>query len=228
MGHYLHDAMQKTFFPPLWGTSFPTVGTIMLNPSYTAAIKLTQTYSSSLLNETGVFYSGNKIHLTPTAAPGYNWAMPTGWGAQSFFPLSDNRLSRLPAVTLSGTPVGGNWSPSYFPWKNGYEGFQYRDDLQWTRGHHQFKFGVSYLHDYKNQELQANTNGTATFGASSFAKDNTINMLLGMADSFQQLEYLWGKNWVNPHLYDLMISSQVDEDATARAILYAMTGKVQG
>src|ERR1035438_4823045 len=44
MGHYLHDAMQKTFFPPLWGTSFATVGTVMLNPSYTAVIKLTQTY----------------------------------------------------------------------------------------------------------------------------------------------------------------------------------------
>jgi hypothetical protein len=197
MGHYLHDAMQKTFFPPLWGTSFPTVGTIMLNPSYTAAIKLTQTYSSSLLNETGVFYSGNKIHLTPTAAPGYNWAMPSGWGASSFFPLSDNRLSRLPAISLSGTPLGANWNPSYFPWKNGYEGFQYRDDLQWTRGHHQFKFGVSYLHDYKNQELQANTNGNVTFGGSSFAGDNVVNMILGMADSYSQLEYLWGKNWVN-------------------------------
>jgi hypothetical protein len=197
MGHYLHDAMQKTFFPPLWQGSYPTVGTIMQNPSYTAAIKLTQTYSSSLLNETGVFYSGNKIHLTPTAAPGYNWAMPSGWGASSFFPLSDNRLSRLPAVTLSGTPLSGNWSESYFPWKNGYEGFQYRDDLQWSKGRHQFKFGASVLHDYKNQELQANTNGTITFGASSFAKDNIVNMMLGFADSYQQLEYLWGKNWVN-------------------------------
>ena len=46
MGHYLHDAMAKYFFPPLWGDStYPTVGTAMTNPSYTAAIKLTQTYS---------------------------------------------------------------------------------------------------------------------------------------------------------------------------------------
>ncbi|MGA2570852.1 MAG: TonB-dependent receptor [Terracidiphilus sp.] len=197
MGHYLHDAMQKTFFPPLWAGSFPTVGTIMQNPSYTAAIKLTQTYSSSLLNETGVFYSGNKIHLTPTAASGYSWAMPSTWGASSFFSVANNRLHRLPQITLSGTPLGATWNPSYFPWKNGYEGFQYRDDLQWTRGHHQFKFGVSWLHDYKNQELQANTNGAVTFGGSSFAGDNVVNMILGMADSYSQLEYLWGKNWVN-------------------------------
>ena len=45
MGHYLHDAMTQTFFPPLWGDStYPTVGTAMNNPSYSAAIKLTQTY----------------------------------------------------------------------------------------------------------------------------------------------------------------------------------------
>ena len=198
MGHYLHDAMQNTFFPPLWAGSFPTVGTIMQNPSYTAVIKLTQTYSPSLLNETGVFYGGNKIHLTPTAAPGYTWGMPSGWAAQSFFPLDpNNRLHRMPQITLSGTPLGATWNPSYFPWKNGYEGFQYKDDLSWTRGRHQFKFGVSWLHDYKNQELQANTNGAITFDASSFAKDNIVNMVLGLAASYSQLEYLWGKNWVN-------------------------------
>jgi cytidylate kinase len=41
------------------------------------------------------------------------------------------------------------------------------------------------------------------------------------------LQQYWGKSWCNLHLYDLMISSQVNEDATARAIVYAMTGKVQ-
>lgn len=87
MGHYLHDAMQKTFFPPLWGDStYPTVGTLMGNPSFTAAIKLTQTYSSTLLNETGVFYSGNKISLTPLAGAGNSFAQPSGWGATTFFP----------------------------------------------------------------------------------------------------------------------------------------------
>jgi cytidylate kinase len=39
------------------------------------------------------------------------------------------------------------------------------------------------------------------------------------------LQQYFGKNWVNPHLYDLMVSSRVDEDATARTILFAMTGQ---
>ena len=36
------------------------------------------------------------------------------------------------------------------------------------------------------------------------------------------LQLNWGKYWLNPHLYDLMISSQEDEDVTARIILSAM------
>ncbi len=197
MGHYLHDAMNKTFFPPLWGTSYATVGTLMANPSYTAAIKLTQTYSASLLNETGVFYGGNKITLTPTAASGYSFTQPSGWTATSFFPTANNLMARLPRVTLGGSPLSVQWDASYFPWRNGYEGFQYKDDLSWTKGRHLFKFGVSWLHDYKDQQLQANTNGGANFDNNGFAKDGIVNFILGMATSFTQLEYLAGKHWVN-------------------------------
>lgn len=41
------------------------------------------------------------------------------------------------------------------------------------------------------------------------------------------LQQRFGKHWCNPHLYDLMISSHENEDETARAILYAMTGETQ-
>ena len=41
------------------------------------------------------------------------------------------------------------------------------------------------------------------------------------------LQQYFGKSFCNPHLYDLMISSQADEDATARVILYAMNGQVR-
>ena len=34
MGHYLHDTLAQSYFPPLWGDStYPTVGTAMNNPS---------------------------------------------------------------------------------------------------------------------------------------------------------------------------------------------------
>jgi hypothetical protein len=158
---------------------------------------LTQTYSASLLNETSFLFSGNTIHLSPVKGPGLTtFSQPSGWTATSFFPVGFNREARLPEVRLGG-PYSTVWSPSYFPWKNSYFGYEPRDDVSWTRGRHQFKFGFSWLHDVKNQELQANTNGTAIFGNSDFSNDSYINFLLGDADSFTQLQFLAGKHWVN-------------------------------
>jgi hypothetical protein len=199
MGHYVHDAVTQTYYPPLWDTSnvYPTVGTAMTNPSYAAAIKLTQTYSPSLLNETAFFYSGNKLTLSPVAGSGTSYAQPSGWTATTFFPIADNRDSRMPEIDLVGSPLDSIYTTSYFPWKNGYEGFNYRDDVSWTKGRHQFKFGFTWLHAYKNQELQANTQGTAVFNSSQFSGDSYVNFLLGDATSFTQLELLLGKHWVS-------------------------------
>jgi hypothetical protein len=192
MGHYLHDSVSQTYYPPLWGDStYPTVGTAMLNPSWSSTIKLTQTLSPSLLNETAFLYSGNTIHLSPVGVS----AQPTGWTATSYFPLANNVGSRMPEVQL-GAPYSTTWSSSYFPWKNSYEGYETRDDLSWNKGVHQFKFGFSWLHAPKNQQLQANTQGTAVFNNSSFSQDSYINFLLGDAASFTQLEFLSGKHWV--------------------------------
>ena len=193
MGHYLHDAVTQTYYPPLWGDStYPTVGTAMLNPSWSATIKLTQAFSPTLLNETAFLYSGNTIHLDPVGVS----AQPSGWSATSFFPLANNVGSRMPEVQLQG-PYNTTWSSSYFPWKNSYEGYETRDDLSWTKNKHQFKFGFSYLHDPKNQQLQANTQGTAVFSPSTFSGDSYVNFLLGDAASFTQLQFLAGKHWVN-------------------------------
>jgi len=198
MGHYLHDTLLQSYFPPLWGDStYPTVGTTMTNPSFSAVIKLTQTYTPNLLNETALLYSGNKITLTPIAGPGGSFIQPSGWTATSFFPVSQAAINDMPEIDLQGVPLNVQWSESYYPWKNGYEGFEYRDDLSWTRGRHQFKYGFSWLHDYKNQQLQANTQGTAAFNSNNFSGDSYINFLLGDASSFNQLNYLAGKHWVN-------------------------------
>jgi len=200
MGHFLHDSMTKTFFPPLWSSStYPTVGTAMQNPSYTAVIRLTQTYSPNLLNETSFLYGGNKITLTPIAGQGGSFQIPAGWTATSFFPVENNAGNDMPEIDLQGSPLSVNWTEAYYPWKNGYEGFEYRDDLTWNKGRHQFKFGVNWLHDYKNQQLQANTQGTAAFNSSNknFSGDSYIDFLLGDASSFTQLQDLAGKHWVN-------------------------------
>jgi len=196
MGHYLHDQSSKSFFPPLWGdSSYPTVGTAMLNPSWSATIRLTQTYSPRLLNETSFLYSGNKIHLSPVAQGSNSFTQPSGWTASTFFPTANNQGARLPEIQL-GAPYNTTWSSSYFPWHNAYYGYQIKDDVSLTRGKHQFKFGFGYLRAPKNQQLQANTQGTATFNNSTFSGDSYVNFLLGDAASFTQLDFLDGKHWV--------------------------------
>jgi hypothetical protein len=201
MGHYLHDAVSQGIYPPLWGAgnAYPTVGTAMQNPSWSSTIKLTQTFSPTLLNESSFLFSGNTIHLSPITGPGETtFSQPDGYTATSLFPLANNRQARLPGIIINGAPAAGiTWNPSYYPWKNSYFGYEPRDDMSWTHGRHQFKFGFSWLHAVKNQELQANTNGTFTFSNNGFSKDSIVNYLLGDADSFTQLDFLAGKHWVN-------------------------------
>ncbi|MBW4027354.1 TonB-dependent receptor [Acidipila rosea] len=192
MGHYIHDAVSQTYVPPLWSNdSYPTVGSSMENPSWSAVIQLTQLISPSVLNETSFDYDGNKIHLNPTGT----FAQPSGWGAQGYF-SGNNALNRLPEIDL-GAPYGTNWSSSYFPWHNAAEDYQVRDDLSWTKGRHNFKFGVSYMRFIKNQGLQANTQGTYGFTTPSFSGDSYVNFLLGDASSYSQLQSLNQDHWVN-------------------------------
>jgi len=46
-------------------------------------------------------------------------------------------------------------------------------------------------------------------------------------ERFKYLQEYFGQAWNNPHLYNLMISSSDDEEATARLILCAMTGEAK-
>jgi hypothetical protein len=192
MGNYIHDENSQTKYPSLWSNdSYPTVGSLIKNPAWAAVVKLTQTISPNLLNETAFNYNGNKLTITPVG----NFAAPTGFNISTFF-TGNNLLNRLPEVDL-GAPYGTNWNSSYYPWRNAAEDFQTRDDISWTKGSHSLKFGFSWMHFIKNQQLQSNTQGTYTFNDSSFAGDSYVNYLLGEAASFTQLQALNGLHWVN-------------------------------
>jgi len=192
MGNYIHDANSQTLYPPLWSNdSYPTVGSVMQNPAWAAVVKLTQTLTPNLLNETAFNFDGNKITLTPVGI----YAQPSGFTAGTFF-TGNNLLNRLPEIDL-GTPYGTNWNAAYFPWKNAAMDYQTRDDLSWSHGRHSFKFGASWMHFIKNQQLQSNTQGTFKFSNSTNSKDSYVNFLLGTADSFTQLQALNGLHWVN-------------------------------
>jgi len=193
MGHYIHDANNQTVYPPLWtGSNFyPTVGSVIQNPAWAAVVKLTQTISPSLLNETAFNFNGNKLTITPLG----NFAQPSGFNTSTFF-SGNNALNRLPEIDL-GAPYNTKWSSSYYPWHNAAMDYQTRDDLSWNKGRHSMKFGFSWMHFIKNQQLQQNTQGTYVFNNTSFAGDSYVNFLLGDAATFTQLQTLNGLHWVN-------------------------------
>jgi hypothetical protein len=193
MGHFVHDSATITSYPTQWGdSSYPTTGSVFAQPGYVSVIKLTQMISSSLLNETSVNYDADSAKVTNIGVS----LQPTGWTATSFFPITDNIGPRMPEIDL-GAPYSTNWSSNYWPWHNaGYE-YQIRDDLSWSKQRHELKVGFSYLRYVKNQQLQANTQGTAVFNSTTFSGDSYVNFLLGDDSSFTQLETLTGKHWVN-------------------------------
>jgi hypothetical protein len=179
----------------MWGpgNQYFTVGNVFKNPSWAAVIKLSQTLSPTLLNETAFNVNGNTIATTNVGT----YAQPAGWNAGSFF-TGNNALNRLPQLKFSGGgPIGTNFSTGYWPWNNSFLDYQIRDDLSWVRGRHSFKFGVSYMRADKNQQLQADTQGDYTFDGSQASGDAYVNFLLGFAGSYQQLEAQRTDHWVN-------------------------------
>jgi hypothetical protein len=191
MGHWIHDQMSQTYFPTQWsGDSYSTVGDVFGNPTWASVIKLSDTISPNLLNETALDVNGNTINVTPAGI----FTEPAGWSAQSFF-SGNNAQNRLPQIGF-GAPLGTTYTDIYWPWHNAFLDYQVRDDLSWLKGKHQFKFGGSYMRMDKNQQFQADTEGNYSFGT-DFSGDAYLNFLLGFSDSFQQLEALLTDHWIN-------------------------------
>src|SRR5260370_35188638 len=65
-------------------------------------------------------------------------------------------------IDLKGS-TGTQFEISSWPWRNKADDYQIRDDLSWTKGAHQLKFGFSWAIYKKVQDLFAQTNGGCNF-----------------------------------------------------------------
>ena len=181
MGHYIHDAVSQQNIPSLWSdSSYPTAGRAFSNPAWSAVIQLTQTLSPNLLNVTSFVYNGSVINLTPTGI----YTQPSGWGATSLFP--QQQPSRQASGDRPWRPHGTNYSTKAdHPWqRDAQQDYQERDDVSWTKGKHNFKFGGSFMRFTKSMGLQAEPQGTYVFVTPSFSGDAYINFLLGFASTY--------------------------------------------
>src|SRR5271167_4118236 len=164
-GHYIAEQVSQGFATSQWsGDNVPTVGDNFGNPSYSAVVHATYTISPTLINEVAFNYNGNRINIIPYAATGLaSLALPTGYdGSNSRLFTGPNNLNRIPNIDLSGGS-GAQFEISSWPWRNKADDYQLRDDVSWTHGAHQFKFGGSWALYKKTQDLFGQTQGGFSF-----------------------------------------------------------------
>jgi hypothetical protein len=174
MFRYIHDSWDTTVLTPQWGAvrnTFPTVQNRFLGPGTSLALRVTNTFSPSLLNEFVASYADSHITLTNQNGPGgASYRRP---GGLSFTPGTLDAVSgrpqypmgylfnngfgaKVPGIVIGGNNAeyGGNGfavDPSYMPWEHTSPTLQWRDNLskQWRR--HILQFGVQYVYAQKNE-----------------------------------------------------------------------------
>ena len=187
-GHFIAEQVTQGYAISQWsGANVPTVGDTFGNPSYSAVIHTTYTISPTLLNEVAFNYNGNRINIIPQAGAGLaSLALPSGYNsANSRLFSGPNNLNRIPNIDLKGS-TGTQFEISSWPWRNKADDYQIRDDLSWTRGAHQLRFGFSWALYKKVQDLFGQTQGGFNFDG-TFTGNDFADFLLGYSKSYQEL-----------------------------------------
>ncbi len=192
-GHWISEQISQTYGTTQWSNdNVPTIADVFGNPSYSAVVHASYVISPTLLNETAFNYNGNRIHIIPNNLV----SAPSNFTFNRLF-TGPNVDSRIPQIQLAGL-VGSIYNANWTPWNNKADDYQFRDDVSWTKGAHQLKFGFSWAIYKKTQDAFANTEGNFKFDG-SFTKpagcansatqtcgSDYADFLLGFAQQYQE------------------------------------------
>src|SRR5277367_5498879 len=195
-GHFIAEQVSQGYSTSQWsGANVPTVGDTFGNPSYSAVVHATYAINPNLLNETAFNYNGNRINIVPFAGAGLSsLAVPAGFESNRLF-TGPNNDDRFPNIDLNGS-TGTKVEISSWPWHNVANDYQIRDDISWTHGAHQFKFGGSWALYKKTQDLFGETQGGFNFDG-TFTGNDFADFLLGDAKNYQELAVQDAGQWNN-------------------------------
>ena len=166
---WVHGAASGNF----WGDSpFPTVSSDWDQPSRSFAVKLTNTLTSSAVNDFQFSRAGNDIFITTNAA------------GQA---LNDEIVSKFPTVfphskgsgypTLWGTDgYASLWHAA--PWDNHEDLFIWKDDFSKVVGAHDLKVGGLFSHNIKNEQTIGNERVSQFCGTNSRTGNAIADTLL--------------------------------------------------
>jgi hypothetical protein len=179
-GHWISEQVAQTYGTTQWsGDNVPSIANTFGNPSYSAVIHATYVISPTLLNETAFNYNGNRIHIIPVNLI----SAPSDFTFGRLF-QGPNEDTRIPSINLSGV-TGSDYTANWTPWNNKADDYQIRDDISWTNGAHQFKFGASWALYKKVQDAFANTEGNFTF-TGLYSGYDYADYLLGYAQAYSE------------------------------------------
>ncbi|HEY6338663.1 MAG TPA: carboxypeptidase regulatory-like domain-containing protein [Candidatus Sulfotelmatobacter sp.] len=196
-GHWISEQISQTYGTTQWsGDNVPSVADVFGNPSYSAVVHATYVISPTLLNEVAFNYNGNRINIIPNNLV----TAPSGFAFHRLF-QGPNQDTRIPSVNLNGV-TGSDYTANWTPWTNKADDYQIRDDLSWTKGSHQLKFGFSWALYKKVQDAFANTEGNFTFSGLYTGYDYA-DFLLGYAQAYSEDGVKISGHWnnISPALY---------------------------
>ncbi|HEY1800446.1 MAG TPA: TonB-dependent receptor, partial [Terriglobales bacterium] len=199
-GHWISEQTAQTYGTTQWsGDNQPSVSDVFNNPSYSAVVHTTYVISPTLLNEASFNYNGNRIHIIPQGLV----AAPSGFTFNRLF-TGPNNLDRIPGINL-GKSTGANYTSNSNPWVNKADDYQFRDDISWTKGAHQIKFGASWAIYKKGQDAFSTTQGSFTFNG-GFTGNDFADYLLGLASGYSengtQIHGQWNNDSYGAYIQD--------------------------
>ena len=190
-GHFVADSVSQTYGTTMWsGDNVPTISNTFGNPAYAAVVHTAYTISPSVVNEAAFSYNGNRINIVPFGLV----SAPSNFTFNRFF-SGPNALNRIPSINLAGS-TGTQYTSNWTPWTNTADGYSLRDDVSWTSGRHQFKFGGSWLLYKKSQTWFQNTQGGFTFNG-FYTGNDFADYLLGYASSYSEAAVQDVGHWNN-------------------------------
>ena len=190
-GHWISEQVSQTYGTTQWsGDNVPSIANTFGNPSYSAVVHTTYVISPTLLNEASFNYNGNRINIIPNDLI----SAPTNFTFNRLFtgPNEDKRIPSIQLSQLTGSDYTANWTP----WVNKADDYQLRDDVSWTKGAHQLKFGFSWALYKKVQDAFANTEGNFSFNG-SFTGYDYADYLLGDAQQYTEDGVKISGHWNN-------------------------------
>src|SRR6266403_1504988 len=146
MVRYIHEKWTHGQNTTNWGdVPFPTLADDWNQPSKSLAIKLTNTLSSTAVNDFPFSRAGNDI-LINTASQSTALVQDI----TSKFPTVFPQAANVPAVMWGPGGYDNIWHQA--PWQNHEDLFIWKDDFSKVMGAHEVKVGALFSHNIKNEQ----------------------------------------------------------------------------